>query len=246
MSVAEEDIDIMLEQLLEDYRYREPREKELATLNPDTSPNTLLQFAQSCPGAFLKNPVIPLLLLENPNFLCLSSSKAAKALLHFKGCPAWVFHSLAFHPEEEIRFIVARHNKTPLSSLEVLAKDKEAYVRLGVARNVKAPLSLLDVLARDESEYVRACVAKNVSAPIELLELLFMDESAMVHESAAKSDNLPPALSEVLAARRKAVGKQTQPQPGNAVVFGSLPGKDLRSKVKHFLKLSYASLLDPA
>jgi hypothetical protein len=93
--------------------------------------------------------------------------------------PARVLEALARDMTQEVRSSVAMNISTPLSVLEVFAKD-DRTARSNVAANPSTPASLLEVLATDKDPDVRACVAANPSTPLSLLEALAKDEKHFV------------------------------------------------------------------
>lgn len=103
--------------------------------HPNTSPETLKELFIVFPVEVLNNPVIDLLLLENPNFLTELYNSNSICLGHFT-LPLfyleWAINNIEY---SKVRCSIATSTKTPLSILEKLALDKNAKVRSYVARN---------------------------------------------------------------------------------------------------------------
>ena len=167
--------------------------------NPSTPLDTLLVLAQRYPADFLANPVLPVLLLENPNVLHGCSYEAAKALVELPESPSWVLHSLALHPEQDLRQHVASNKTTSIAILEALSRDADGGVRRSVATNGNTPLAILEVLARDFDKYVCRGVAENETTSIAILEALSRDVDKDVRRNVAGNDNVPIRLLEVLS-----------------------------------------------
>ncbi|WP_051259328.1 HEAT repeat domain-containing protein [Schaalia suimastitidis] len=101
---------------------------------------------------------------------------------------------LAEDDEEDVRWSVARNEKTPPEVLAALAEDEYFLVPCGVAKNTSTPVEVLERLAKsDDARYV----AENKSTPVELLEALAGDDEEDVRASVAANEKTPP---EVLAA----------------------------------------------
>jgi len=86
--------------------------------------------------------------------------------------------------KKRTRMALDKHSK--LSTLQLLARDKNVTVRRGVARNTSTPESTLERLAEDEDMWVRRGVAGNPSAPVSIIERLARDEDAMVRGPALR------------------------------------------------------------
>jgi hypothetical protein len=125
---------------------------EAVTQNPSTPLGTLLLLAETYPKEFLENSLLPLLLLEDPNFLHAATLKATNALLGVHSVPAWVVDSFATSPDEKARSYVAGYPHAPVPTLELLAQDQDQSVRRFVAGNPNTPTPLLELLAKDKHE----------------------------------------------------------------------------------------------
>jgi hypothetical protein len=142
---------------------KDPCVVEAVAKNPGTPPERLLLLAQKYPAQFLENPVLPLLLLENPNALHALKKGAARELLRVSaGPPAWLFGALAAHADEYVRSCIAESPNTPIATLELLAIDSHENVRSRVAANLKTPMATLELLASDPHSYVSQRVIKNL------------------------------------------------------------------------------------
>jgi len=109
--------------------------------------------------------------------------------------PISVLELLAKDKDEYVRGEVAANPNTPISVLELLAKDKDEYVQCGVAGNPNTPIPVLEQLANDMQKYVQWNIVSNIAAnpntPISLLELLAKDGKKDVRQSIAQNPNTP-------------------------------------------------------
>jgi hypothetical protein len=156
MSLQEaKDPNTPISRLLALWREQNPQILRALAQNPGTPVDKLLILAQRYPAEFLENPVLPLLLLENPNVLHACPGEVFLALLAIPTCPHWVFPSLASHPDLDARRDVAWDVNTPIPLLEMLASDVDREVRRGVAVNGKTPRVIVDTLSMDADQTVR-------------------------------------------------------------------------------------------
>lgn len=79
--------------------------------NPNTPTKTLLWLAQTCWEAFLRNPVLPLLLLENPGLPLQLPKPALLALLRLHEPPPEFLHALQRHADPEVRDAARLHRR---------------------------------------------------------------------------------------------------------------------------------------
>lgn len=174
--------------------------------NPSTPLKVILALVSSYPSAFLENPAIPLLLLENPHFLHEINGpqvdillRAARELLFVKELPSWVVESLASHPDEEVCALVGGHPMTPTSLLASLAQDPSPLVRGSVAKNPRTPPDCFLALAHDKNSDVRYYLSTNPSVPAELLLLLSKDPTPDVRHGVATHRKTPLDCLHLLA-----------------------------------------------
>lgn len=197
-------------------RRRDKALLENVTANPNTPTEVLFKLGKRFPEQFLKNPILSLLLLENPNFFremplnilyslrdyileqCYCASTTQKVETHNGLAPDFVLQQLIKHQDLSLRFCIAKHPNTPLNLLEQLATDKCNHHRYGVALNLNAPLHLLERLAEDKSNYVRNCVAKNPHISMELILKLANDPDIDVNEAIIYNPQAPKQTIDTL------------------------------------------------
>ncbi len=167
--------------------------------NPNTPKDILLILGRSFPEQLIRNPIISLLLLENPNLLPdLLNEMPLNTLqdcLKLEGMPAYVLEKFATHPDVWVRAAVAFNSNTPISVIEELASDQDA-VRQSVANNSNTPPILLKQLAKDKSWFVRQAVASNPNTPKNTLEELSWDNHWHIRVAIASNPNTPTRILE--------------------------------------------------
>jgi hypothetical protein len=77
--------------------------------NPNTPPEVLRELAGTFPDAFLRNPVLPLLLLEDPDFLAPVRPGTLKRLLMRVDVPSLLLAALTHHASGDIADAARRH-----------------------------------------------------------------------------------------------------------------------------------------
>lgn len=81
--------------------------------NPNTPSDLLLKLAARHFDAFLTNPVLPLLLLEDPGFCLKIPASALRRLLRREQMPPTFLQTLARHPDPEVRGAARLHVAAP-------------------------------------------------------------------------------------------------------------------------------------
>jgi hypothetical protein len=155
--------------------------------NPSTPLETLLALTQRFPQEFLRNPVLPWLLLEHPYFLCEAPKETIRVLLALPHCPPWVFMGAAVHPDQWMRNDILNHPKMPLSLLSVFSQDPDSHVRYTVAKHPLLTPAIIETLAYDQNSSVRARIAIHPRTPPELLEELSNDREHPVRLEIARN-----------------------------------------------------------
>jgi Leucine rich repeat variant len=193
--------------------------RKLVASNPNTPPDLLIELFIEHPHQVLKNPVIELLLLENPDFFkqlyqtnpyifnedtlpslfldwavnC-SDEGIRKAIASNENAPEYCLVKLAQDTNVDVRCSVAENQRTNTDTLKQLAFDNNKKVRLAVAENSNTPGCALLLLAADKSYEVRSKVAAHTKTPSDVLEKLIQDTNGIVRFGAAKNPNTPQCL----------------------------------------------------
>lgn len=155
--------------------------RKVVAQNPNTPTDVLLKLFYEFPLQVLNNPVLDLLLLENPNFLE-ELYQANTSVFSEYELPFFFLEWAVNHSNEDIRADVAHSPLIQRCFLEHLAQDKVVEVRCSVAANFNTPTHILKRLAEDKDVRVRLDVACNCnnSLPLalrkQLLKQLVQDD----------------------------------------------------------------------
>ncbi len=115
---------------------------QAVTANPNTPPSILIKLFRQYPIQVFKNPVLDLLILENPQFLDILY-KQNKNIFDYQGLPLFFLEWAVKHENKDIRINLAASSFTPLYILEILASDRNRYVRIKVVKNNSTPSQIL-------------------------------------------------------------------------------------------------------
>ncbi|MGC2236138.1 MAG: CFI-box-CTERM domain-containing protein [Pyrinomonadaceae bacterium] len=94
---------------------------------------------------------------------------------------------------------IAKHPKTPIKILKILAKDEESNVRESVAYNSKTPPDILVELANDSEIWVRREVAGNKNTPPQTLAMLARTTIFDIRNQVAANPSTPTEILGYLA-----------------------------------------------
>ncbi|MBF2066694.1 MAG: hypothetical protein IGS39_20095 [Calothrix sp. C42_A2020_038] len=193
--------------------------RKLVAGNPNTPPDLLTELFIEYPHQVLKNPVIELLLLENPDFFkqlyqtnpyifnedalpplflewavhC-SDEGIRKTIAGNDNTPDLFLMQLAEDESVDVRCNVAENHRTNADTLKKLAEDKNKKVRLAVAENLNIPECALLKLATDKCYEVRSKIATHTKTPSHVLEKLIHDTNGIVRFGAARNPNTPQSV----------------------------------------------------
>lgn len=148
---------------------------QAVVLNPNTPLKELFCLGRRFPDLFWRNPVIPLLLLENPGFLAEIPFYTMRPLLRARNVPPLVWEAAARHKEYQVCQAVASNPRTPPALLQELARHPYSIVRWEIAQNPSAPPSVLAELAQQKDAILLRRIARNPSTPLPIL-LRFLHE----------------------------------------------------------------------
>ncbi|MBF2066691.1 MAG: hypothetical protein IGS39_20080 [Calothrix sp. C42_A2020_038] len=173
-------------------------------VNPNTPTDVLLTLADEFPNIFFSNPVLSLLMLENPNFPLEIPYWTLINLLRQPQAPEFFLSSAAMHPNPEVLRVVAKHYKTPISALEVMAHCKDASLGIQIAQRQDVTEQILLILAEHGAIAVRLYLAKYHKTPCSILEKLAEAPEPnwtfrqQIHQKLAKNPNTPLAVIQKL------------------------------------------------
>ncbi|MDB5269693.1 MAG: hypothetical protein JWP58_2733 [Hymenobacter sp.] len=103
--------------------------KEAVARNPNSPPALLLRLAGRYWQPFLENPVLPLLLLEDPGLPHRLPLRVLRALVRREGVPPLILQTLARHADREVREGAKFHVDTLASPAANEAADWQATLR---------------------------------------------------------------------------------------------------------------------
>jgi hypothetical protein len=112
--------------------------REQVTENPNTPLKVLFHLGSQFPKQLLKNPALPLILLENPNAFAEIPTQALLKLLEQPEAPYPLLEWSAAHTSIEVRRKTAQNAHTPIEALERLAGDQDPSVREAIYKNKSA------------------------------------------------------------------------------------------------------------
>ena len=173
-----------------------PKVKEALAGNPNVPWSTLRGFLESHPRAVVENPVLPLLLMENPGlFVNLSPYELAGLASCFKRVSE-LFSWSDNDSWSELRLTLYCMAKTPQKNIQGI--NMESYRELMARWGLFSETVQLTILEHERSDRVLRTLAKGTQSPM-ILEFLIEDPE--LHQIIMRNSALPSYLSEELAAR---------------------------------------------
>ncbi|MFM9991828.1 MAG: hypothetical protein ACKVOY_10395 [Burkholderiaceae bacterium] len=112
----------------------DPATRKAVTSNPNTPTVVYIKLGQQFPKEFLTNPILDLLILENPDLLQEFSDNLLVQLVRKQECPEEFLIWASSHPSEKVQLAVAMNAKAPLMALSSLAMSKHKKVRGAIAQ----------------------------------------------------------------------------------------------------------------
>jgi hypothetical protein len=149
------------------------------TRNPNTPTATLLLLAPKDPQAFVQNPVLPLLELEDTHFTTRMTELDALSFVQHDAMTTEALNLLATHPSEEVQCQLALHPSSAPSLIRTLQRSPRPRVRVPATRHVNlsadpgtawARLALEDL--RTHHAALHRPLEKNPPRPMTLVQLL--------------------------------------------------------------------------
>jgi hypothetical protein len=178
--------------------------------HPNSSPELLKKLFHQYFREVLENPVLELILLENPTFI--SDLDDSTHCNHFQReqLPLFCYKIALNYPDVWFRKAIALNPNTPINILKELsvdnnkiikqlAKEQEYYVILGLAGNPKTPQKLLGLLAKNESPEIRSAIARNSNTPSHILEFLAKNADREIGLHLAMNPKIPTRILEQLS-----------------------------------------------
>lgn len=199
--------------------------------NPSTPPDVLFRLSWDFPVEVARNPVLPLLALEIPDWLSRLWSGCVCEVLRqgLIAPPEALLVQLSAASVEGLRHIAAGDPRTPPSVLASLAGDSSWSMRSELlgnpslpletwrrlvsdprlsrdgARHPHAPSDWLRTMAAHEESWVRVPVAAHRNLPSDVLAQLAQDPDWSVRREIARRKDLPVHLVRALAGDAQAI-----------------------------------------
>jgi len=108
--------------------------RKAVTSNPNTPTVVYIKLGQQFPKEFLTNPVLDLLILENPNLLQEFSDNLLVQLVRKQECPEEFLIWASSHPSERVQLAVTMNSKAPPKALSSLGMSKHKRVKGAIAQ----------------------------------------------------------------------------------------------------------------
>lgn len=180
--------------------------REGVTTNPNTPTDVLLKLAGDFPKQFFANPVLCLLMLENPNLATDISYWSLLKLLKQEDAPEWFLACAAMHSNSLVLEAVAKHKQASEHVLEQLAIKSRYDPELGlcIAQRKGVSQKVLEKLAEHGAGSVRLYLATYPKIPVKVLEILVENPEpnwnlrVAIETSIAKNPNTPLKVLEAL------------------------------------------------
>ncbi|AFY55299.1 Leucine rich repeat protein [Rivularia sp. PCC 7116] len=173
--------------------------REGVAKNPNTPTDVLLKLAGDFPQQFFSNPVLSLLMLENPNLATDISYWSLLKLLKQDDAPEWFLACAAMHANSLVLEAVAKHKHASEQVLVQLAIKSRYDPELGlcIAQRKDVSQTVLEKLAQHGAGSVRLHLATYPKIPVRVLEILVENPEpnwnlrVAIETSIAKNPNTP-------------------------------------------------------
>ena len=183
--------------------------KQAVAANPNTPPALLLALAGRYWQAFLENPVLPLLLLEDPGLPHRLPLRVLRALVRREGVPPLILQTLARHPDREVREGARFH----------VDAEASPAVDAGWQANIRTALAQLPAPAGTLAELLSTgCV------PDWLLDTVASTNNTLVQKAFFEASHRPtasPALRQAAGMLRRAAGEPQSRQYHHDYGYGA-------------------------
>jgi hypothetical protein len=183
--------------------------RQAVAANPNAPMRVLERLSVAFPNAFLSNPILDLLALENPNWITDLPAWARSPLLSCEDAPeGFLRWAEQFGNDEALLAVCA--NRGALQAMLVRLCDhhdagvaRAAQLHVNSARKEAEPMTISQILQDEtlerDSETLKALLVVNLATP-EVLEVLATDNDADVRKGVAQHTGVPSSLLEKLAA----------------------------------------------
>ncbi len=108
--------------------FNDEKTREAVASNANTPPDVLVQLGEEFPSQLLDNPVFPLLLLENPNFIREIPLTTLRSILQQENVPDYILEQAADKADMGVQLALANNIKTSRSILNRLSQSRNSEV----------------------------------------------------------------------------------------------------------------------
>lgn len=136
--------------------FDDEKTREAVVSNANSPPEVLVQLGEQFPSQFLDNPVFPLLLLENPNFIRELPLNTLRSILTQENCPEYILEQAADKADLEVQLALANNVKTSKAILSRLNQSRNSEV----VEAVNLHVNFVGELTEGFEEKVRELVKK--------------------------------------------------------------------------------------
>jgi hypothetical protein len=166
--------------------------------NPNTPTDSLRTLIRDYPHEICTNPILPIILLEYPFWLCSIEPEDFVCILNNPEVPEILLEALQDSCLTTKQYLVRKHPEVLLLHLQKLRFDQQLY--LAKSRRGKRSIHLLKKLANntvpDANWHIRICqaVARNPGTPEQLLSQLADSPYKAVRVNVARHQHLTKLL----------------------------------------------------
>ncbi|HIE48857.1 MAG TPA: WGR domain-containing protein, partial [Gammaproteobacteria bacterium] len=133
--------------------------------NPNISTEDYIRLGPQFPKEFLANPILDLILLEDPAILSEFDTKLLVQITKNPACSEGFLRWAASHKDEQVQLAVAMNSKTPEDALKILKASDHKAVKESLSS--KAKVSKGATVDELEEEFVEAVKGRISGLPIE-------------------------------------------------------------------------------
>jgi hypothetical protein len=131
------------------------------TLNPNTPLKILFQLGEEFPEELCENPIVILLLIENPYCLNDLPQMTLCHILNHEKTPYFFRETIVLKGTTSLQYEVAKNRHTPAKLLDKLAQGNAA-IRYAVARNPNTSIPTLQLLLKNHNQTVSLAAKTNL------------------------------------------------------------------------------------
>jgi hypothetical protein len=140
--------------------FDDEKTREAVVSNANSPPEVLVQLGEQFPSQFLDNPVFPLLLLENPNFIRELPLFTLWSILQQENVPEYILEQAADKADAPVQLALANNVKTSKAILNRLNQSRNSEV----VEAVNLHVNFVGELTEGFEEKVKEIVPKSIGS----------------------------------------------------------------------------------